>query len=207
MLEARKKEQEQQQQQQPQQQQQGKPAAASTSSPSSPPRVERVVLTTEDVMELLNMVDQDDEYLSDASDVLFSIQSDTISAAGAGELLGRLTLDVSKMHASCVEGPSFLKSAANEGLHENSAIVWATGLYVPNGLMQRRRYVQDEAGAAGRGASLASRQQESVRRQSYLKAALRCPMFNCRCNRSNSSSKCTCCSSSCCQGSPESQSQ
>ena len=73
MLEARKKEQEQQEQQQ----------QSSTASPDAP-RVERVVLTTEDVTELLNLVEQDDEYLSDASDILFSIHSDNVSLPGAG---------------------------------------------------------------------------------------------------------------------------
>ncbi|CDI85725.1 hypothetical protein, conserved [Eimeria praecox] len=69
MLEARKKEQEQQELQQ-----QGGTEAS---------RVDRVVLTTEDVTELLNMVEQEDEYLSDASDILFSIQSDNVSLSGA----------------------------------------------------------------------------------------------------------------------------
>ena len=81
MLEARKKEHEQQQQQQ-----QSKQTTASAASSSDPPRVERVILTTEDVTELLNMVDQDDEYLSDASDILFSIQCDNASLPGAGVL-------------------------------------------------------------------------------------------------------------------------
>ncbi|CDJ52986.1 hypothetical protein, conserved [Eimeria brunetti] len=71
MLEARKKEQEQHEMQQ-----QG-------NTNTEAPRVERVVLTTEDVTELLNMVEQDDEYLSDASDILFSIQSDNVSLPGA----------------------------------------------------------------------------------------------------------------------------
>ncbi|OEH75980.1 hypothetical protein cyc_04550 [Cyclospora cayetanensis] len=74
MLEARNKEQEQPSQ----------PQSQGKGSSSEAPKVERVVLMTEDVTALLQLVDQDDEYLSDASDILFSIQAEGASLSGAG---------------------------------------------------------------------------------------------------------------------------
>ncbi|XP_026192687.1 uncharacterized protein LOC34621070 [Cyclospora cayetanensis] len=73
MLEARNKEQEQPSQ----------PQSQGKGSSSEAPKVERVVLMTEDVTALLQLVDQDDEYLSDASDILFSIQAEGASLSGA----------------------------------------------------------------------------------------------------------------------------
>ncbi|CDJ32100.1 uncharacterized protein EMH_0041790 [Eimeria mitis] len=118
MLEARKKEQEQQTAQQ----------QGSTASPDAP-RVERVVLTTEDVTELLNMIEEDDDYLSDASDILFSIQSDNVSLPGADP-----NSRSRRGKGGGPGGPSRFSSVGNGGQQETDSP--QTGMMTPNSQLQ-----------------------------------------------------------------------